>query len=351
MKHWLLLVLLATVVSAGVVTYPSRPAGSGPMSYTVVWNFDRDDVGDQSLASAPIYGYLERIVIESTGTDEAWGVTLKDAHGVSIFAKADLTSASVPYSYALSLADLAGNDFGAVPAHGPLTVETANVATTQEVQSLTLTANATDGTFTLTYKGQTTAAIAYNANAATTKAALEALSTVGTDDITVGGQPLNTTGATTFTFAAEIGDAPMLSVDLSSCGVTAEVQTLTSDDATEGTFTLSYGGDTTTDLAYNASTADIQAALLALDSLETGDVVVSGTTLAATGTTVFTFRASLGDVAMLTIDISDLTGPETATFAETTKGVLASGSFAQTTQGGADLTDITVTVYYRGNGG
>jgi len=43
-------------------------------------------------------------------------------------------------------------------------------------------------------------------------------------------------------------------------------------------------------------------------------------------------------------------GPETAEFAETVKGVLATGSFAETTEYGAELTDITVTVYYLGNG-
>ena len=47
------------------------------------------------------------------------------------------------------------------------------------VQSLTVNGAPTGGTFTLTYSGQTTAAIAFNASAATVEAAIQALSTVG----------------------------------------------------------------------------------------------------------------------------------------------------------------------------
>lgn len=49
----------------------------------------------------------------------------------------------------------------------------------------TVTGAGSSGTFTLTYDGQTTTDIAYNANAATIKTALEVLSTVTVDDIAV----------------------------------------------------------------------------------------------------------------------------------------------------------------------
>ena len=48
---------------------------------------------------------------------------------------------------------------------------------------------ATSGTFTLTYSGQTTAPIAYNATAATVRTALQALSNIGTGQIAVSGGP------------------------------------------------------------------------------------------------------------------------------------------------------------------
>lgn len=57
---------------------------------------------------------------------------------------------------------------------------------------------------------------------------------------------------------------------------TEEVQTLTITGATGGTYTLTFDGETTSALAYNANAAAIQAALLALGNLDTGDVVVTG---------------------------------------------------------------------------
>lgn len=84
----------------------------------------------------------------------------------------------------------------------------------QEVQTLSLDTVATAGTFTLTYKGETTAAIAYNETLTNIKSALEALSTVNTDDIVVGGSTLDV-GDMTFTFAAVLQDVPMLEVDIS----------------------------------------------------------------------------------------------------------------------------------------
>jgi len=60
---------------------------------------------------------------------------------------------------------------------------------TNEAQTVTITGTPTGGTFTLTYDGQTTSAIAYNATAATVDAALEALSNLGPGDVTVTGGP------------------------------------------------------------------------------------------------------------------------------------------------------------------
>lgn len=56
----------------------------------------------------------------------------------------------------------------------------ANYATVQ-----TITINATGGTFTVSYKGQTTSALAFNASASTVQSALQGLSTVGSGNATV----------------------------------------------------------------------------------------------------------------------------------------------------------------------
>lgn len=65
----------------------------------------------------------------------------------------------------------------------------------------TITISATGGTFTVTYKGQTTSALAYNASGATVQAALVALSTIGT-----GGAAVSLSGSTyTITLADSLG--------------------------------------------------------------------------------------------------------------------------------------------------
>ncbi len=88
---------------------------------------------------------------------------------------------------------------------------------TNEIQTLGLTGTPTTGTFTLTFNGQTTAGIAFNANAAAVQAALEALSTVGAGNVTVTG-PLT---ALVVRFASPPGgglpggsDAPAITADL-----------------------------------------------------------------------------------------------------------------------------------------
>jgi hypothetical protein len=59
--------------------------------------------------------------------------------------------------------------------------------TTDEKQSVTVTGAPTGGTYTLTYSGQTTAAIAYNATAAAVQTALAALSNIGAGNVLVTG--------------------------------------------------------------------------------------------------------------------------------------------------------------------
>ncbi|MGB2810011.1 MAG: flagellar filament capping protein FliD [Sedimentisphaerales bacterium] len=90
-----------------------------------------------------------------------------------------------------------------------------------EVQHLSFTNEATAGTFTLTYDGQTTAAIAFNApvsGVGSVQEALEALTNVNPGDITVSGDDLDTNGGgiMTFTFADSAGDVNMLVIDTSN---------------------------------------------------------------------------------------------------------------------------------------
>lgn len=63
------------------------------------------------------------------------------------------------------------------------------LAQTNEVQTVTVTGTPTSGTYTLTFSGQTTAGIPFNATAAQVQTALEALSNIEVGDVTVTGGP------------------------------------------------------------------------------------------------------------------------------------------------------------------
>lgn len=98
--------------------------------------------------------------------------------------------------------------------------------TSGEVNTLTITASG--GTYTLTVGGQTTSALAFNANAATIQAALVALSTVGPGNVTVTGS-----GPFTYTFAPGLGDVVITVGTGSLTGGTATLATTTSGDSTK----------------------------------------------------------------------------------------------------------------------
>ncbi|BCI92749.1 hypothetical protein NIIDMKKI_79550 [Mycobacterium kansasii] len=103
---------------------------------------------------------------------------------------------------------------------------------TNEVQTVTVNGSPTGGTFTLSFKGATTAAIAYNAAASAVQTALQALSTIGSGNATVAG---SAGGPYTVTFAGALAATAVdqLSADGSSLtGGTAPSLTVTT--TTEG---------------------------------------------------------------------------------------------------------------------
>ncbi len=104
----------------------------------------------------------------------------------------------------------------------------------------------------------------------------------------------------------------------------SEVQTVAlgtapNNDPDGGTFTLTYRGETTAGIAWNATAAEIQAALEALSTVNSGDIIVSAPI--DNGVT-FTFANTLGDVDLLMVKSSLTDGgvPVTATIAEAAKG-------------------------------
>mgnify|MGYP000913085239 FL=1 len=115
----------------------------------------------------------------------------------------------------------------------------------------------------------------------------------------------------------ELDDADTTIGDLS----VDEVQSVTLTAASGGTFTLSFGGETTSAIAYNAAAAAVEAALEALTTIGANNVSVSGE---AGGPYAVTFTEGLGeqDVALMTADGASLTGEGAAiAVAVTTAGV------------------------------
>lgn len=113
---------------------------------------------------------------------------------------------------------------------------------------------------------------------------------------------------------------------------TAEVQTLTaSGTVSGGTYTLTFGGQVTAALAYNASVATVQAALEALTNVVPGDVVVGGGAFPATPLT-FTFYGNyIGDAPTLSVQTGNLTGSTPgAAITTSTPGVAGAADGRQT---------------------
>ena len=111
----------------------------------------------------------------------------------------------------------------------------------------------------MTYSGQSTAELAYNATPADVAVALKALSNIGDSDVSVtAGDPDG--WVVEFTGALAKTDVPVIT---GVCGKN-EKQTIMDSGVSDGTFTLTFGTQTTGDLAYDISAADMQIALRAL---------------------------------------------------------------------------------------
>lgn len=105
---------------------------------------------------------------------------------------------------------------------------TLQKVTQNEKQTITITGTPTGGTFTLTYSGQTTSAIAYNASASTVQSALEALSNIAVGDVTcTGGAFPGTAVVVEFKGALANTDVSMMTSTSSLTGGTAPAINIT----------------------------------------------------------------------------------------------------------------------------
>ena len=149
-------------------------------------------------------------------------------------------------------------------------VDLTGVGGANEKQTVTLTGAIDGDVFTLTFDGQTTAQIAYDAGAATVQSALEGLSNIDPGDVIVtdgdpSGWVVEFTGTYAYTDAANLtGTSPQ-----------NEIQNVTVSGATGGTFTLTYGEQTTDAIAFDAVVAVVESELEALSSIGEGNVSVT----------------------------------------------------------------------------
>ena len=139
---------------------------------------------------------------------------------------------------------------------------------TSEVQTVTITGTPTGGTYTLTFSGQTTAGIPYNATAAQVKAALEALSNINVGDVLVSGGPHPGT-AVVVAFAGQYLGADQPQMTASAAGLTGGTS-----PAVTVTTTTAGGGASASD------GTEVLAGFLATESMfATGSTKTSGALL------------------------------------------------------------------------
>ncbi|HEU4913071.1 MAG TPA: hypothetical protein VFV76_14370 [Actinomycetes bacterium] len=126
---------------------------------------------------------------------------------------------------------------------------------------------------------------------------------------------------------------------------TNEVQTVTiTGTPTGGTFTLSAFGETTGAIAYNATNATVQTALLTLSAFDTGDVVVTGGPGPGTPYTLtFGGRYTTQDVPQVTAVGSFTGGTAPAVAGATTTGGVRTPKTVTT--GGGTVTADPITLY------
>jgi RHS repeat-associated protein len=124
---------------------------------------------------------------------------------------------------------------GSVPSRSDTELVTSYSYAADAVQVVKLTGNPTGGTFTLTFGGQTTSGIAYNASAATVDSALEALSSVGSGNVVV---TAAAGGGWQVRFAGSLAGKYQAKMTASGAGLTG------GSSPSVAVSTLSAGGDT-----------------------------------------------------------------------------------------------------------
>lgn len=170
------------------------------------------DMNNGSVSFREIYGYFDRILIESTGTDIAYTVSLVDENLYTFFTKADCNSVTEPHGLAVFQDDTGGDPHYGVPVGGICKITTSAVTQNAELQTCTPDTPADADTFTITYSGEATAAIAYDANTVEIQTAFRLLT--GCSAVTAGGVGLDDGNDLTLTWLAASGNVTPVTFDV-----------------------------------------------------------------------------------------------------------------------------------------
>lgn len=197
--------------------------------------------------------------------------------------------------------DLQNND----KARGIMVVldVTATTAAVNEVQEVVV--DATGGTFTLTFDGQVTSALAFDAPTATVQTALRALSTIGGTAVDVTGSASNYTVTFVSTLAAQ-NVATMISDPalLTGGAQTATVSTSTPGSAASSLVLTVKGADTTSGQSVTLLTG---AAVTSISTntyrLYPGLTAVANATVSDVLPKTFSVRVTAGNVSSTTYSV------------------------------------------------
>jgi hypothetical protein len=204
------------------------------------------------------------------------------------------------------------------------------------------------GTWTLDYDGATSTGLSSNAAASDVHAALEGMSSIGTDNVdTLTGGPAFV-GSMTVTYASLFDTAPTFTVDKSNllgsgvsiaiattrdyvASVTAvsEVQAVYVSGASSGTFRLGFSGATTAGLNWNATAGEVQVALRGLSTIGGTNIGVSGSGISETPLTG-TFLDTFGPASLI---VGNATGLDNADTGVPTGGTYTLATGGETTAG------------------
>merc|ERR1711871_1722826 len=175
--------------------------------------------------------------------------------------------------------------------------------------------NEIGGSFTLTYKKETTSAIRHDANASEVAAAISTLSNIRNVAVTRNQSDAEGGYIWTITFTHDEGDLVKLGSvsSLTGTGAAITIKEIQKGNVIDGTFTLSYKGQTTHPIVYNApanGVGSFKEELMKLTNVDYLEVTRSTADEQRGYTWTITFRDDRmqGDLPLLTAGVDMLSG-------------------------------------------